>query len=384
MKSHRNTWSWWLALAVATFALTTQFANPNALAQAQDSVVDEPPSIKQSPAPLPIGDPIATPVRPNGDAKPAVLSDESQKSLDQMSERAVKFILAQHKLDPTFKLPESHQQGGAALVGLALLKSGLDKKHEVIHGTEKLLDDTESKMIYGVSLELLFRVELGLTTDDQKAKAETLAQSIVDSSVRDEFNKGTWSYAVGKSNSSRGDHSNTSFALWALTTAARKGVKVEKTAFTNAVDHFLSAQNADGGWSYIKGSGKSTRTMTSGCLAALLSCSDVADGYQKDEVSKASQRGVEWLTTQFGFDENATSNGWQAYYLMHLRHAAREAKLTAFGQHQMLELGVKSLAKQQEEDGSWHEPYGPMNSTVPTSMTLLFLHDGPPAKTIAK
>jgi beta-lactamase regulating signal transducer with metallopeptidase domain len=400
MERHRNGWGWLVVLVVAAGCVAAQSFGSNGLSPDATAVAESPKRTpKKTPPPKKDetkGSKETAAAQQNADADAAAKA--RQKTLTDTRARGVKYILTEQKKDPTFKQSTVFKRGTVALVGLALLKSGVSAKDPAIVSTLKTLDDTKPTMVYGTSLELLFRLELGVQqpvvnrgardgktiVPSQKAKATELAQLLVDSAVKGGVNNGTWSYHVGRKANARGDHSNTSFALWALTEASRAGIKMKDAVFTAAVDHLLTAQLKDGGWSYVRQAGNGTGSMTSGCLAALLACSECGDGYKKAEVEKSRQRGLAWLAKNFSLGTNPKSAAWHLYYLMHFRRAAHEADSTMIGDHRLMPEGIKLLAEQQRQDGSWHMRAGAMHGAIGSSMALLFLSDKPSAKKTKK
>jgi beta-lactamase regulating signal transducer with metallopeptidase domain len=408
MERHRNGWGWLVVLAVAAVSVAAQSFRDDGVTEAQDAAIgvadalDGPTDETQDPkkdqrepkdktkannnsdedkSPSKTKTSDAGKAKPKKDkkAKAASLDKKSQESLEKITANAVKYILSQSQENGTFETNESHQRGASALAGLALLKSGVSKKDKAIEQVKKLLDSSDPKWIYGASLELLFRLELGVK-NGQKAMATKLAQLIVDSAVQEGANKGMWSYRPGKSANKGGDHSNTSFALWALTEASRAGIEVVDSVFTNAVDHLLAAQRADGGWCYTDKHGNSTGSMTCGCLASLLASSEAADDYRKKEVKQARKRGLTWLNRRFMISTNPGAGAFLDYYLMQLRRASNESKVSLLGNSPILPTGIRFLATSQSKNGSWASRAGGMSPVISTSMLLLFLNNEPPAK----
>jgi hypothetical protein len=218
-----------------------------------------------------------------------------------------------------------------------------------------------------------------------------------------------WSYP----GPSAPDHSNTQFALMGLASAARLGIAVPVSVWTNAVRHYVEAQESSGpavdskeepggpdrpvgppyafarGWCYnafeapLAGSGYKmtavTGSMTCAGLTALVLSVEGA-GWQNlsddltFKVKDAIRDGLAWLDLHWTVESNTNCSEklWHYYFLAGLERAAALTASDRIGSHDWFKEGAAYLLDAQDEEGFWDDPNcaGPVANTC---FALLFL-----------
>ncbi|MDM4017821.1 DUF4159 domain-containing protein [Roseiconus lacunae] len=270
--------------------------------------------------------------------------------------------------------------GLSALCTLALLNAGVSREDAAIRNAMKYLRATEATQTYSVALQTLAYCQYGSAADMPRIRDNVSKLS------GEQMPNGAWGY--GGKRVSRGDPSNSQFALLALGAAQDHGVQVDPEVFRRAIDYWKGLQNPDGGWSYSGGG--STGSMTCAGVASLIiaqgrlgdNSSSIEDGRiqccggESDEADPI-QAGLDWLARRFIVEDNP--NGHASTYFYYLYAIERTGRLSGrrfFGGHDWYREGAEKLLSIQDgfqgfwSGGDW-EP-----ASVATSFALLFLSKG--------
>ena len=287
-----------------------------------------------------------------------------------------------------------HQVGISALSLMALLNSGMTVGDPTIdRGLQYLrsLEMSELTMTYEVSLVVMALVA-ARDGERDRGLLSALAQRLEDGQITRGANAGLWTYSLtGGIAEFGGDRSNGQFAVLGLRDAVEYGIPVERETWERVRNHWVSAQSADGGWTYSGlGGGGSTGSMTAAGIATMVIASEMLDidntlgpdgqpvccpTVKDDDVL---QRGIDWLSKHFAVGHNPSSKLWLLYYLYGLERAGRLGGVRFFGEHDWYREGAQFLIdRQSQRDGSWKGEGGlETEPVIGTSLSLLFLAKG--------
>lgn len=270
--------------------------------------------------------------------------------------------------------------GGATTISaLALLSAGVPVDDPVLKRALERVVRLEDRWTYVASLRIavLAATDPARYSDEISRSARFL--------IRGQLRNGQWTYTAGDFGSTlRGDNSNTQFALLGLHEAARVGTHVPRELWTRAEQHWVSSQNRDGGWGYVRGQSTSTGSMTAAGVASLLIVGHevnrtlergytdrgVAPGCGKYAQNKSLAAGLRWLAQNFSATGNPRSPQWALYWLYGAERVGILSGLKYFGSHDWYRAGAAHLVETQSRDGSWN------GNTIDTAFAVLFLAKG--------
>lgn len=296
----------------------------------------------------------------------------------------------------SFTFNHDHNLGITALVGLALLENGVDPSDRAIGKATEVVRNlaARSDQTYDLSLAILFlaRVQPG-SQGPHDDLIRRLGRRLADGGLQ-----GIWDYTVppdrddaatggrgGPGGTSRkrpmlrprptrGDNSNTQFALLGIWAAGRHGFDSNQSL--EAIDgHFRQSQSPRGDWGYRPGAG-GTDAMT---CAGLMGLSIAAARPRQAERQTALARGAALAADPVfasalkavSRDAREIGPGSDIYYLWSL-----ERVCVALGQRTLdgfdwYAAGARVLVDSQREDGSWPDQrWGALPNTC---LALLFL-----------
>lgn len=220
---------------------------------------------------------LALAARPDDVAReiaPALRAKDASPEIDRAIRSGVKFLADEQQPDGLWKgTSDDTRCGITALATLAMLSAGeaADEPH-VASALESLrkFRATQLNNTYNISLQTMAFAAAGLERDSERI-ADNAAWL-----VRAQFPRGgvgesvgSWSYTVD--HISRGDNSNSDFALLGLDAAAQAGAAIDPEVWALARDYWRKAQLNDGGWAYQPAAtgAKATASMTCAGLTAL-------------------------------------------------------------------------------------------------------------------
>jgi len=253
------------------------------------------------------------------------------------------------------------QVGATALSVLALRVAGIPAKDEAIRTAWNatlfhsggLRGDLEG-YTYALSL-------LAMTIEAvDRTKHKTLLEAIVRRLVRGQLENGQWTYYckskeyAGQSRPRAGDNSNTQFAILALRSARRCGVKIPREVWEKTAQFWFSAINPYGGWGYgPKGSYDHEMSMTAAGISTLAICAEALHG---PRALKEIQANVRVSSGQIRLGELLLGKGYEAEEIYTLYGVERACILTGtrrFNDFDWYQEGAKILLEAQKENGAW-------------------------------
>ncbi|MEZ0227000.1 MAG: hypothetical protein ACAI25_00120, partial [Planctomycetota bacterium] len=378
-------------------------------------------------------------VASNGYARP------DQARVDKAVEKGSAWVKKQQKPDGSWtdKWAPAYQTGETALSLLTLLKCGTKPEDPAIQKGFEWLLEQPFKKVYEVSVSILALEALYSPKPDKPDPANPYRTIVkksflnkADPRIKDWLQRATaflvasekadglWAYPDREA-----DVSNAQFALVALKSARRLGVKVDQEVFAKSVVYFIGQQEKTGpkvadfdvpaadnniddvedkkaaqktreklkkdgttqerpktsmtgrGWSY-KSSWGPRGSMTAAGVASLIICKSELENnpiYEKKfaaQVEKAIRDGCAWLADRFRADANPGAEpDWLFYWLYTLERAATLAGTERLGPHDWYSLGAEVILKAQKDDGHFEEgTKGELDGNLAGScLALLFL-----------
>jgi len=262
------------------------------------------------------------------------------------------------------------QPGGASsLALLALLENGAKVDDDVVAKGLKYLRTVEPANTYVVALQTQVFCKANRKEDAERIKRNVkwLEDAVCWNGAKLEG----WSYTANAGG--RADGSNTRYAIAALYDAHKAGFKVKNARFWQQVaDHYVEAQQRDGGWGYV-GVSKPSHTMTfSGALCLTLASNINA---KHDKATAAALKSAnDWIGIGFKLEQTTSS----FYNLDVVAALGRASEKSDFGSKEKkidwYRDGAIWLLKIQSESGGW-KLSSPMDNieVISTSFALRFL-----------
>ena len=277
----------------------------------------------------------------------------------------------------------SFKGGVTAIAALSILNATDNPDDPAVKKAIDYLTSIKIEKNYCLSL----RIMLLASVDPAGKRYLRAVQTDVDRLLTGQGPGGGFSYIV--SSQSKGDASNSQFALLALHEASRMGIIIPDKAWEKCRRYWEACSTEDGGFSYLSSGGSpATRTMTSAGISSTIIVDEnypdleklinggrakcCSEGKPSDRVDQA----LRWLGSSFSIlgarDQGRTNRLF--YYLYGLERAGRLSGRRFFGQHDWYREGSSFLVKNQNTTGYWGS--GGENQQVSTAMALLFLSKG--------
>ncbi|MGC1273137.1 MAG: DUF4159 domain-containing protein [Planctomycetaceae bacterium] len=291
--------------------------------------------------------------------------------------------------------------GPSSLAVLSLINAGMPTGEAPVRRGLEFLRSVQDKDFNGAQQTYeTSLVIMALTAAKDPRRDRARLMSLTDRLERGQIVKGPgaglWTYSLGGGLGvfTGGDGSNGQFAVLGLREAVFAGIPVERSTWENIGRHWLTNQNADGGWDYGPHGGMgSYGSMTVAGITTLNIIKTVLreDDLQKDgtpdccgrdkladQVDEALERAYRWMQTRFAVSHNPGVGGNILYYLYGLERAGRLSGRRFFGEHDWYREGAEWLiAQQTPRDGGWRGVgNGEGDPIIGTSFALLFLSKG--------
>lgn len=312
---------------------------------------------------------------------------------------------------------DGYAEGGAALIGLALVKAGVEKSDARIQHAVKVSRDLAQDIAagrvrtsrYSEALCCFFLCEL----DAERHRADI--NIFINGILRQQQQNGCWGYTPHTYD----DTSQTQYGVLCLWAADRHGIAVPANAVERAANWLMRTQAPNGGWAYQArdsggarrvSQGNVTHSMSAAGLSSLYICSHLmgftAQGGKKPEkmgealppavqaASKKQEEKSRFLRPQHTsrqaveaaralgnawFDKNLTYDvdKWTHYYMYGVeRYKSFQERVegTEVPEPQWYNDGVEYLKRTQNRDGSWKtkESHG-SGPPIDTAFAILFL-----------
>ncbi len=303
-----------------------------------------------------------------------------------------------------------HGDGGAALIGMAMYKAGIDTSHPKIQAgiaAARAMANRGAERIsetYSPAVGCIFLCEI----DADKYRPEI--GKLVQGMLRRQHPNGCWSYSA----STFDDTSQTQYGVLSLWTAKQHHFEVPLEPIERAARWLMQHQDATGGWCYMpaeKDTGSHamhkavTPSMSSAGAGSLYMCAHLlgfakqADsGSDENELAPAVRRvekeekgSSEFLganrpmltrslasgDTWFSRNLNFNTDWWMFYYMYGLERYKSFQELVegnTVSEPDWYNKGVQFLQKTQRADGSWaSNQNATVGPAIKTSFAVLFL-----------
>ncbi|MDY0170220.1 MAG: DUF4159 domain-containing protein [Thermoguttaceae bacterium] len=322
---------------------------------------------------------------------PTAQADITAEEVRHAIERGVAYLKREQHADGRWPDWPGKEGGVTSLCTLALLSAGVPPEDDSVQRALGWLRVRRLKDTYTVALQTmafcLAEPEKDRLRIEQNVRFLEVAQ------VADGAFRGTWGYSTG---SSRGDNSNTQFALLALHEAERAGIEVNRRTWMLAKAHWENTQNEDGSWGYTPGD-RGYGSMTAAGIGSLVIVSDKifeADATvegdrilccgQRGRDDSAVERGIEWMGRNFAVTQNPGKNVWYYYYLYAMERVGRLTARRFFYNPRTAESydwyreGAAALLRNRDSlQDFWRgQPPAENDPHIATSLALLFLSKG--------
>lgn len=303
----------------------------------------------------------------------------SDEAVGAAIDKAIAYIWSQQKADGSWPEIETYSMGPTALAAYALLEAGVNPQDPRMVKTLDWLKDNTDNKTYSIGLRCNVWAIANKKADNKyKEQLEKDVKTLVDST-----SNGTYGYNSLGDGKSAGDNSNSQYGLLGVWAGARSNVEIDSQYWFKVIKHWISAQCADGAWSY-NGSGEAgSATMAAAGVASLFVCFDnlYAEAFEKCELSeklelKPIARGLAWFDKNFEktMGPNAVLGlGDITYYLYGVERVGLASGYKYFGSSDWYKLGANRLLSGQGGNGAWNGMKGP---NVATPLALLFLIRG--------
>lgn len=307
-----------------------------------------------------------------GLAAPKPAADKFEEEVAVARRKAVQFLKEKQTREGNWEgaLTTAGMDGGTtALVVLSLLEAGVPAKDPLVASSIDYLAALSPKKTYVVGLQTQV-----LARADAKKHAPSIQKNadwLLDQAIgwRKVGRIEGWSYASGET---RGDGSNTHFAVMGLHAAAGAGAKVDDKVWEAIRDHYLRTR-IRGGWSYIvapAGASPATESMTTAALIGLTLVK------KHDKATDASREDLErGLDDLFAFSSrNGKSSGYQGLISAELGRLMESTEFKSGDKVlKWYREGAERLLKNQKPDGSWSSAGIDSNAALNTAFSLYFL-----------
>lgn len=316
--------------------------------------------------------------------------------------RATRYLKSQQTVRGGW-LERAGQPGGvSALCTLALLEAGEPVDSPAVEKALAYLRALgEPRATYTTALQTM--VFCTASPDTDRLLIRRNAQWLADHQIPSGPRAGAWTYFSQVSPRTRGDNSNSQFALLGLHEAAEAGVEIDPEVWKRSYEYWQSCQYDFGPWGYYKAINEEpkappTGSMTCAGIAALMICQNaLSDGDAKvvgDAVRCCGQQeendrlalGLDWLGSKFTVNNNPgpssgvgdISRAGLLYYLYGVERVGRLTGRRFIGGHDWYREGAAMLIEAQDKlSGYWKGlGHGEENPLIATSLALLFLSKG--------
>lgn len=279
-------------------------------------------------------------------------------------DRGVAHLLETQRLEGDWAWGNGVRIGATALAGYALVKSGLDAKHNAVQRALASLEGAKPGQTYDRACLILFLSSL--RDPELRPRIAELAELLVRSQTG-----GVWGYPSGHP-----DLSNTQYAVMGLWAAQKAGAEVPASCWRKLAKALPKYERSDG-FSYRPG-GNPTSSMTTAGVACAALCEMYADfGDDRRPTSSVKRlvslrdEGLDWLgrraVLRYVRGEGIGRVGYELYGLE--RACSLAGAATVHG-HDWYEIGAEYILGEQQESGGWPPLYG---EPLGTAFALLFL-----------
>ena len=314
-----------------------------------------------------------------------------QAKINAAIDKGVRWLRNRQARDGSWHHAQNQYLGGqTALSTYTLIKCGLPPDHPSVRRPLAYLESIRPRETYTVACLLL---ALYAAHDAvRKPQMQMLAKDLLD------WQGGSWGYpfqwkkTAWNAKIGRPDLSNTQYAALGLLVAHRAGIAVSdrvwRRLITATFEYQRKRRMVDGpamkngkasklpiaGFSYYRGGGKATGSMTCAGLTILAICREgLGDRLSKQraaDLDESLMLALNWLGHNFAVDKNpGAKKSWIYYYLYGLERVGGLLRTKYFGGHHWYYEGAEFLIAQQKGGGEWAHN----NAEADTCFALLFL-----------
>jgi hypothetical protein len=317
-----------------------------------------------------------------GAAVPVDVTDENVESAIQ---RAAAWLESKRvsaaDWETSTNVKDVHWAGTSALAALALLYAGRDPREAALQDTLDWLASQTMNGTYaiGVRAHALALVPGRRYHARLQADLEWLLRA---AGTRGSDAAGAYNYtpiepgAAGKN--SRWDNSVSQFGVLGVWTAADAGLPVPETYWETVGEHWIQAQNTDGGWGY-QDHNPSTGSMTAAGLASLFVVLDQRYTERPREAGgllTAIELGLTWLGREYGPENPRGNADWRYYYMYGVERVGAASGHKYFRNQDWFRGIAAYLLEKQRPDGSWPGSGDYMSALRNTAFGLMALCHG--------
>jgi hypothetical protein len=313
------------------------------------------------------------------------------------------------------KVASDDRPGYVAMCTLALIKSGMPKTRPEIANALRTLStranstfysaaEGEDKAVYEAAALLIMFANAD--PEAYRRQVENLASFIISKQTP----SGSWGYVIHSATPGSGDTSLTQFALLGLWEATNLEIKINPNVFDRAATWLLRTQRTSGGFTYqpLTGEREPTVSLTAAGTGSLLICQSqlsqlrIAKDQEKignkpkskllisldengdeiaeeqknqtrglstsmDDLRRGIQRGMSWLTANFGVEQMYGETPYYALYS--IERVASLNDVEVLGTKAWYDIGLNYINSHVGQDGMVDGQYGP---NVNTAWAILF------------
>jgi hypothetical protein len=320
------------------------------------------------------------------------LADVTSRQVKDTVAQAIADIKSQQQNNGHWPRYGGYEGGTTALAALALLNAGLGLEDPAVQRAVDAVARAPNERTYVVSL----KCQVLAAADPQRKRYDRQLRNAAEWLVKAQTPVGMWGY---RAKGSRGDNSNTQFALLGLHEADKTGLEVPEKTWRLAKLHFANTQLRDGSWHYNysvrdrnrrAGARSGYGSMTAAAVASLYICGQellvsgpkvLVNGawpscgkYQQNVVIA---KGLEWMARNFSVRQNpGRGNSWLYYYLYGLERVGMISGQRTFGRHDWYRQGAEYLVDQYGQGWGNQRMRRHGRGGTDASFALLFLAKG--------
>ena len=329
-----------------------------------------------------------------GAVPPAARGAVTRAQVEKAIKNGVRYLKDSQRGDGSwFEVDPDHNSGSTSLVVLSLLTAGEPANSPAVQRALAHLRNFTPELLkstYAVSLQTMVYAAASPDRDQLRIAANVawLERAQIKAADRKDW-PGSWTYNEFKS--SRGDGSNTQYALLGLNAAAEVGVPVKPEVWTLARSYWEMKQNQSGSFSYTpETNSQPTASMTCAGISSLVITGlkrfqgqEFLEGNEVRNCGKGGfnlrlQDATTWISRNFSvFENRGQGQQWKFYYLYGLERAGRLTGQRYFGEHDWYREGAEILVRLQDPaEGFWRGVGAEAAPHIATSFSLLFLAKG--------
>lgn len=346
---------------------------------------------------------LAQPAPPKQPVRPEVTAEQVRQAI----QNGVRFLKDQQDKVRGNWTERAAQPGGiTALCTLALIEAGEPLQSPAMQKALAYLRALgDPHTTYGTALQTM--VFCAAEPKKDLLLIRRNVQWLEGAQITGDERAGAWTYYNRVGPQTRGDNSNSQFAVLALHEAEQVGVKVSEPVWQRTLQYWLSCQRTDGSWAYykqhqddkqtIQGNEPSGSMTCAGISALVIAAGRLSEGDAQvtggtvkcccaQQDLNNLERALQWLGSRFSVRANPSvssggvmhSRGGLYYYLYGVERIGRLTGRRFIGKHDWYRAGAQMFVEAQDSlRGFWSGTgYAEDDPVIATSFALLFLAKG--------